>query len=113
MIKKKDERLDYVHKAALYFIEDKDTECHDDNGEDEAVGEILPREGACTEEGQLEGLKNRSERIELHEPEILCGTTRRECGQWIDDWGGIHPELNAELNEEGQVTILGGDRGDE
>lgn len=102
-------RLYGIHEVALGAGEDDDAEEEGDEHEDGAVEETGPVEGATGEGAVFEGLKDRGQGVEGDDVTILLWSST----QWIDDWGGIHEELDAELHQEGKVTILGGEGGDD
>ena len=98
-----------VHEALLGAIEEDDGEEHDDEEGDGAIEQAPDVEGAYAEAGIFECLEDRSEGIDVEECLILL----RGEGEGIDDWGGIHQELNTETDEHIEVTVFGGERGDD
>lgn len=102
-------RLYGIHEVALGAGEDDDTEEEGDEHEDGTIEESAPVEGATGEGAVLEGFEDRGQGVEGDDVAILLWS----CTEWIDDWGGVHEELDAELHQEGKVTILGGEGGDD
>lgn len=98
-----------VHKPLLGAIEKEDGEEHYDDEGEGAIEHAPDIEGADAEAGVFEGLEDRGEGIDIEEHLILLGGE----GEGVDDWGGIHQELDTEADEHVEVTILGGERGDD
>ena len=98
-----------VHEALLGAIEEDDGEEHDDEEGDGAIEQPPDVEGADTEAGVFECLEDRSEGVDVEECLVLLWSER----EWIDDWGGIHQELDTEADEHIEVTVFGGERGDD
>jgi len=98
-----------VHEALLGAIEEDDCEEHDDEEGDGAIEQAPDVEGADAKAGIFECLEDRSEGIDVEECLILL----RCEGEGVDDWGGIHQELDTETDEHVEVTVFGGERGDD
>ena len=98
-----------VHEALLGAIEEDNGEEHDDEEGDGAIEQSPDVEGAYTEAGIFECLEDRSEGVDVEECLILL----RSEGEGVDDWGCIHQELNTETDEHVEVTVFGGERGDD
>ena len=98
-----------VHEALLGAIEEDDGEEHDDEEGDGAIEQAPDVEGADAEAGILECLEDRGEGVDVEECLILL----RCEGEGIDDWSGIHQELDTETDEHVEVTVFGGERGDD
>jgi len=64
---------------------------------------------AATDEGVSEGLDDRRDRVGHDEGAIGVGQGRHR----IDHRGRVHQQLHAELHQETQVAVLGGQRGDD
>ena len=107
--------LHRIHKILLHLVEDKDAENQYQAHEDEAVGEPAPAyELAGTEEAVFEGFQHGGDGVEAHQGVDIDAFPHQARGlaEGIDDRGGIHPELHQEREEDLQVAILGGERGD-
>ena len=98
-----------VHEVAFDTAENDDGEGEGDKHEDGAVEETTPVEGTTTETAIFEGLEDGSEGVELENGFIFLWG----CAQRVDDRSGIHEELDAKSDEELQVTVLGGQGGDD
>ena len=98
-----------VHEALLGAIEEDDSEEHDDEEGDGAIEQAPDVEGADAEAGVFECLEDRGEGVDVEE----CLVLLRGEGEGVDDWGGIHQELNTEADEHVEVTVFGGERGDD
>ncbi len=102
--------LDGVHEGALYFIENDHADQEQQGHEEEAVAEGGPGEVALAQGGVAEGLDDGGHRIGEDE---RAKRALRHHAEGIDDRRGVHPELHDEGEEDGQVAIFGGQRGDQ
>ena len=102
--------LDGVHEGALYFIENDHADQEQQGHEEEAVAEGEPGEVALAQGGVAEGLDDGGHRIGEDE---RAKRALRHHAEGIDDRRGVHPELHDEGEEDGQVAIFGGQRGDQ
>ena len=102
--------LDGVHEGALYFIENDHADQEQQDHEEEAVAEGEPGEVALAQGGVAEGLDDGGHRIGEDE---RAKRALRHHAEGIDDRRGVHPELHDEGEEDGQVAIFGGQRGDQ
>ncbi len=98
-----------VHEALLGAVEEEDSEEHHDDESEGAIEHTPGIESADTEAGVLERLKDGGEGVDIEEQPVLLGSK----GKGIDDWRGIHQELNTEGDEHVEVTVLGGERRDD
>ena len=98
-----------VHEALLGAIEEDDGEEHDDEEGDGAIEQAPDVEGADAEARIFECLEDRSEGIDVEK----CLVLLRGEGEGVDDWGGVHQELDTETDEHVEVTVFGGERGDD
>ena len=94
--------LHCIHKPLLCAVEDDDGKEHCDAKHDEAVHQAGSIKSSNTQAAIFERLKYRSERIKVYYPSVLF----RCKAQRVYDRCGIHKELNAELYEEFQVSVL-------
>lgn len=102
--------LNGVHEGALHPIKDNDAEKQQHHHKAEAIAERGPTEVSLPQRSEAESLDDRGHRIGLDE------RAKRALGhhaEGIDDRRGIHPELHDEGEEDGQVAIFGGQRGDQ
>lgn len=99
-----------IHESLLDLVEDEDAEKHKKRHEGEAVAEGAPREVALTKCDELKGLNNGGEWVGKDEG---VETGIGDHAEGIDNRGGVHPELDNESEEYGEVTIFSGHRGDE
>lgn len=102
-------RLYRVHEALFGAVEEDDGEEHYDNEGEGTIYEVHSIEGAGTDEGVFEDFEDWGEGVDVDNPAILLWGE----AQWVDDWGCIHQELDAEGDEHVEVTVLGGHRGDD
>ncbi len=102
--------LDGVHESALYLVENDHTEQEQQDHEEEAVAEGEPGEVALAQGGVAEGLDDGGHRIGEDE---RAKRALRHHAEGIDNRRGVHPELHNEGEEDGQVAIFGGQRGDQ
>ncbi len=100
--------LHRVHEGALDFFEHDDAEeqQHGSNGSGDS--EALPWDCAAEEDG-AEAFDDGSHGVEIHEEGVFF---RNHAG-WVDDGGRIHGELDTETNEEGEIAVFCGERGDD
>lgn len=66
-------------------------------------------DGACAEEGKAKGLDDGGHGIGEDDPLEAFG----DGGDGVDDGRGIHQQLDAEGHQEAQVTVFGGEGGDD
>lgn len=90
-------------------VEEDHGEEHDDGEGDGAVGEVDGIEGASAYEGVFEDLEDWSEGVDVKEDAVLLWGE----AEGVDDWGGVHQQLDSEADEHVEVTVLGGQRGDD
>lgn len=100
--------LNSIHEGALDFFEHDDAEEKQHGSNGSGNSEALPWDFAAEEDG-AEALDDRCHGVEVHEEGVFF---RNHAG-WVDDGGGIHGELDTETDEEGEITILCGERGDD
>ena len=100
---------DGIHETLLGAVEDDDSEEHGGTKDAETVEKTCDVEGASAEERVFEGLEDGGERIDVEEYPVLL---RRET-QGIDDWRGVHQELDAEAYQHIEVAVFGGHRRDD
>ena len=89
--------------------EDNDGEEEGNAHEDGAVKKSTPVERTTTQTTVFESFKDGSEGVESDDVAVFL----RCCREGIDDWSGIHEELDAKLNQELHVTVFGGHGGDD
>lgn len=100
--------LNSIHKPLLGAVEEEDGEEHHDNEGDRAIKHAPEIEGAYAEAGVFECLEDGGEGVDVQEGLVFF----RGEGEGIDNGGGVHQELNTEADEHVEVTVLGGERGD-
>lgn len=93
----------------LGAIEEDDGEEHHEDEGDRAVKNAPYIKGADTEAGVFECLKDWGEGIDIEEHLILLRSER----EGVDDRGSIHQELDTEADEHIEITVFGGERGDD
>ena len=98
-----------IHEGALDFVEDDDAEEQQDAHKYEGVAEGEPGEVTLAEGDVFEGLDDRGHRVE-HDDGAQCRVCDHAHG--VDNGGGVHPELDDEGEEDSEVTVLSGHRGD-
>ena len=98
-----------VHEALLGAVEEDDSEEHDDDEGEGAIEDAPEVEGAHAEAGIFEGFEDGGEGVDVQE----CLVFFRGEGEGVDDWGGVHQELNTEADEHVEVTVFSGERGDD
>ena len=102
--------LHRIHEGALDLVEDDDAEEEEDGHEGEGIAKGEPGEIAFTKGSVFEGLDDGGHRVQHDQcATFLVG----HHAQWINDRRGIHPQLDDEAKEDGEVTVFGGHRGDE
>lgn len=94
--------LHSIHEALLGAVKDDDGEEHSDAEDYGAIDEAAGIEGADAKATVLEGLEDWGEWVEVDDPAVFLWGE----GEWIDYWGGVHEELDAELDEELQVAVF-------
>ena len=99
-----------IHEGLLNMGEQEDADEEDQGGEAGTERQVLGTEGAGAQKAVTEGLDDRGHGIEQDEPEE---TAALELGQGINDRGGVHGELDGKADQEAQVTVLGGQGGDD
>ena len=97
-----------IHEIALGTSEDEDGEEESDTHKEGAVEETVPIERATTQAAIFERLKDGRKGVEGYDVTVFF----RSCGKGVDNWSGIHEELDAKLDKELHVTVFGGHRGD-
>ena len=74
-----------------------------------AIKESTPIQRATTKATIFEGFKDGSEGVESNDITVFLWSGR----EWVDDWSGIHEELDAKLHQELHVTIFGSHGGND
>ncbi len=97
--------LNGIHEGALYFVEDHHTEYEEDGHEGEAVAEGEPGEVALAEGRIFEGLDDRGHWVGHYDGTESIIRNHRDG---IDYGGGVHPELNDEREQDGEIAVFGG-----
>ena len=95
---------DGIGEGALDFAEDHDAEKEQDQTDREADGPLDQIHPADAKKGQAEGLDNGDHGI----PDEHVLPFFRDGRERIEDATGIHPKLDAETNQDGQVFITRG-----
>jgi hypothetical protein len=101
-------KLHRVHEGALDFFEHDDAEEKERGGDCGGDSETLPWDCAAEEDG-AETLNDGGHGVEIHEESVFFWN---HAG-WVDDGGGIHGELDTETDEEGEIAVFCGERGDD
>ena len=101
-------KLHRIHKSALDFFEHNDAEKKESGGDRRSDSQALPWDCAAEEDG-AEALDDRCHGVEIHEESVFC---RNYAGR-VDDGGGIHGELDSETDEECEIAVFCGERGDD
>ncbi len=99
-----------IHKCLFDLIEQHDASQQNDGGKDDGPHKSRHADLPLTQKHIPEQFHHRSHRIEQQHgahPAVCCR------GQRINDGGGIHPQADAEGNDDGQITVLGGQRADD
>ena len=100
--------LNSIHKPLLGAVEEEDGEEHYDDEGDGAIEHTPDIEGADAEAGVFECLEDWGEGIDIEEHLVLFGGE----GEGVDDRGSIHQELDTEADEHVEISVFGGERGD-
>lgn len=96
--------LNGIHETLLGAVEDDDSEEHGYAKDAETVEKTCDVERAGTEAAVFEGFEDWGQWIDVYNPSIfLWGKAER-----VDDWGGVHEQLYAELYKEFQVPVFCG-----
>ena len=102
-------KLNRVHKGLFDLVEDQGAhEEHQQHG-GQTVTQHAPADGPGAQEGSPKGLHNGGDRVDQRHPAPARGNRR----DGVDDGRGVHPQLHAEGDQEAQVTVLGGQGGDD
>ena len=101
--------LNSVHEALLGAVEEDDSEEHDDEEGEGAIEDAPEVEGAHAEAGIFEGFEDGGEGVDVQEGLVFF----RGEGEGVDDWCGVHQELHSEADEHVEVTVFGGEGGDD
>ena len=101
-------KLHRVHEGALDFFEHDDSKEKQHGSDGSGDSESLPWDCAAEEDG-AEALDDGGHGVEIHKEGVFF---RNHAG-WVDDGGGIHGELDSETDEEGEITVFCGERGDD
>jgi len=101
-------KLHRIHKGALNFFEHNDADEKQCGGDRSGDSQALPGDCAAEEDG-AEALDDRCHGVEIHEESVFF---RNYAGR-VDDGSGIHGELDSETDEEGEIAVFCGERGDD
>ncbi len=93
-----------IHEVSFYAVKDDDGEEEGDEHEDGAVEEAAPIEGTTAHTAVFKGFEYRGKGVQGDEVLILAGS----CAEWVDDWCGVHEELDTKAYQLTEVTVLGG-----
>ena len=98
-----------IHEGGFDAVEDDDANDDDHDHEAKAIEQLRQVHGTRTEVTITESFHNGGHGVGTDEDLILSWNG----GSRIDDGGSVHGELDAKLDEETQVTVLVGQRGDD
>lgn len=98
--------LNGIHEGLFGPIEDDDSRSEDNNREQGGVSEACDGNVAGSKEAVFHGFNDMSNRIP---PENGAGAWAKNAHR-VNDRRGVHGQLHAELNQEGQVSVFGGER---
>jgi len=101
--------LNSVHEGGFDAVEDDGADDDDDNHEDERIEQVHGVEGTSAQEGVAEGFDDGGHGVGLDNGLEAGG----DGGDRVDDGGGVHEELDAELHQEAQVAVFGGEGGND
>lgn len=110
------QQLHRVHKRLLDAVEDDDAAEQKDNHEGETVGQPAPAdERTGIEEAELEGLDDRSHRVQAHQESQVKASygLALNLAQWVNYRSRVHPKLNDEREQNLKVTVFCRHRGDD
>ena len=99
--------LDGIHEGALHLVEDDNTEEQQHQHKSKAVANRRPGEVALTQRSEAESFDNGGHRIGLDQKAQRAFLHHAER---INDWRSVHPELDDECKENGEVAIFGRQR---
>ena len=108
--------LHRVHETPLDAVEHQESEEEDDCHKDKTVDEPAPaHKFSAAEESVFEGLDDGGDGIEAHQ--LVDGDAVPDhapgLAEGVDDRGRIHPELHKEGQEDLEVAVFGGHRGED
>ena len=101
--------LNSIHKCGFNAVENDGPYYYHHNHEAEGVEEVHGVEGAGPQECISKGFDNGGHGVGLDEGLEAGG----DGGDRVDDRGGVHKELDAELHQEAQVAVFGSEGRDD
>ena len=96
--------LHCIHEGALDFFEHDDAEEEEHGGGGGGNSEALPGDRAAEVDG-AEGFDDGGHRVEVQPESVFF----RDHAHGVDDGCGIHGELDAEGDEEGEIAVFCGE----
>jgi len=100
--------LHRVHKGALDFFEHDDPEEQQHGGDGGGNSQAVPRDRAAQVD-RAEGFDDWRHRVEVQPERVFF----RNHARGVDHRRGIHGELDPEGDEEGEITVFRGERGND
>ena len=95
--------LDSINEPPLGMIENHNSNSQQNYCKRCAVAEGAPREGADAEDAVLEGFDDRRDGVGEHDGAHLGAL---DSAQRVDDGRRVHPELDEEAKQVGEITVL-------
>jgi hypothetical protein len=95
-----------VHEGSFDVVEEQDAEEKNDQGDGDAVQHVQRVETAGAKTGVPESLDDGRHGIDQNEPAIVL----RDGIEGINDWFGVHEELDAKPHKLLQVSVSRGER---
>jgi hypothetical protein len=98
-----------IDEGFLRLVKNDDAEHERDEREGYRIAERTEGEFALPKEAEAEGFNNARHGVELNEPFVF----RWGGTQWVNNSCGVHHELDSEGDQKGEVSVFGGECGND